>query len=61
MNKADLERALKKTVGAALKPVVFRDVETGRVFNLSSVVYDTETNRVHINGYSPNSDSDVAS
>lgn len=49
MNKADLERALKKTVGAALKPVYVRDIATGNEFAVLSVTYDAEANVVQIN------------
>lgn len=39
MNKADLERALKKTVGAALKPVQYQD-EKGNRFTVQGCIYD---------------------
>lgn len=45
VNKADLERALKKTTGAALKPVVVVTTD-GTVYHVTRVHFDTETNRV---------------
>ena len=46
MRKADLERALKKTTGAALKEVVVKVGDT--YWKIDSVRYDPETDRVVI-------------
>lgn len=46
MRKADLERALKRTTGAALKEVVVQVGDTH--WKINSVRYEPETDRVVI-------------
>jgi hypothetical protein len=47
MNKADLERALKKCTGAALKTVLIKD-ERGNHSHIGQVYYNTDEAIVYI-------------